>query len=139
MIEVPEPETELKPIPKPPYKPTIDDKPMKVPGMVMGSESRKPIKDIILDAIRHFITGFTLAGGPALAATIAAGASLTGPVGWTVLALAIVSGAVEAGRKTTKTIAADTGKKDWIYFALNLLEIILTYLKTRYEKKSANK
>ena len=65
MIEVPEPETELKPIPKPPYKPTITDKAVKVPILVMSNATLadKVSANPWWVGFKHFLYGAILAGG----------------------------------------------------------------------------
>ena len=131
MIEVPEPETELKPIPKPPYKPTITDKAVKVPILVMSNATLadKVSANPWWVGFKHFLYGAILAGG----ASLAAGSAWPVAVG-----LAITGGVAEATRKTLKDKNAADGK-NYADVIDKVLAIILELIKLWREKKSANK
>jgi len=131
MIEVPEPETELKPISKPSWKPTITDKVVKVPVMVI--ERATLTERISVNpwwvGFKHFLYGAILAGG----ASLAAGSAWPVAVG-----LAITGGAAEATRKTLKDKNAIDGK-NYADVIDKVLAIILELIKIWREKKSSKK
>jgi hypothetical protein len=131
MIEIPEPENEAKLIPKPPYKPTITDKPVPVPILVMSNATLtdKVSANPWWVGFKHFIYGAILAGGAALAAGSA----------WPVAAgLAITGGVAEAARKTLKDKNVAEGK-NYADVIDKVLAIILELIKLWREKKSEKK
>lgn len=136
MIEVPEPETELQPIPPKPVKDALPC-PNKVgvpdlPDSIKPKVNMPSKSSLWWDGIRHFLFGVVEGGGGALAALATAGI-MANPVAWPIVgACAVGFGVVEAGRKVAKE---KSGGKDWTDLLYAILEFVVKLIQSKGVKK----
>jgi hypothetical protein len=131
MPDIPEPEHEAQPILKPPWKPTITDKPACVPGMVNNTANLpdKIAASKVWVGIKHFVYGFSLAA----TASIVAGAHPYLAIG-----LGVAGGVAEATRKVAKETAAEQGK-DWADILDKILSILVALIEAWKKRKEVKK
>jgi hypothetical protein len=149
MVDVPEPEKEMKPIfrdeRKQPGLPCPDK--VSVPDLPpsIKSKAQLPAKQSITwDAVRHFLYGMISMGSGAWGAVAiilaklgtpavaAVGMSIAPPFGYIIAGLALIGGVVEAGRKVSKV---ESGGKDWTDIIYAILEFIVKAIQSKGVKK----
>lgn len=139
MPEIPEPETEAKPILRPSMPTKVDMTPVPVPPFKGGARVSLAEKiilpartSLIWDGFRHFLFGMVGVGGGALAAFATAGVLAT-PYAWPIIGgLAVAGGFAEAGRKVAKE---KSGGKDWTDLLYKILEFIVRLIQSKGVKK----